>query len=604
MSLVPIGSGAIGDDGGASDVSTVVGSASVPIRISVGAIGNASVPIRVWVVAPEIANGSETVSDGGTAAAVWGIVVEIDDEDVTDDIIGEVTVEAEENAARVADFSIYQPTGTVVVPSEWPGRPVSIWLADMSTGIPVNPMQIFSGVVDLPTVTPRSGIIGLRCTDNRQGHLAAMSRSQIDALLPSARYSTAVFDRGAASLQYANDLLSTAPVAVDLSPHGVMRSTDWAAKETADLSFDEDQILDGSLVVNIAERSGLINRVTVNFGYRFPRMKAEGYEVGYDFLALNMTSFASWVTDMNYFLQRAAVVSALEKSGGSIVSIQWIELPTDPVYLPEIDGYWNPVQAVHDIWCLGFGAVVAFDYAQTHDETYTLTVENAASIAAVGVIPDQLYGALEGVFDDPVAAEQNVLMYRQQMAVIPPKSVAAVAVGLTNSVDPVLSDDTDRAAAEAAIECLVATAMTKIHSAHRQHSVSAAVAANPVIDVDKTIAINAGGVNAQGKVRRLVHRLNPDTGSATTDFDLAICSIAGVGIDHPADTVVAPDGSDAGTSNTLESPDITWNGLYGQDQVFSISFAGVEEIERQKATHAISQTYSAPLYEDILEITL
>lgn len=595
MSLLPLGTGPIGASGDNAE-------AGLPPQT--GPTGIAELPIRVSVVSPAISSGAETVTDAGEQAAVWGVRVEVAGEDVSDSVIGEVVVEAEENAARVADFSLHQPSGTVVTPAAWCGRAVRIWLADMSTGVPTESMLLFSGVVDVPTVTPRSGMITLRCTDNRQGVLAAQDRATIAALLPGARYSPAIFDAGATSLVYAGDLLSTVPMALDLSPDGALRATQWAAKAIPDLSLDDDHVLDESVAVDLAERASLINRVKVRFGYRFPRMKAEGYLVSYDFLALAQTSFAFWVRDGGYFLQRAAVEAAIEQAGGSIISMTWIELPTESVPIPGTGGAWIPIADVHDIWCLGFAAVVSFDYGQQHEEDYDLTVQATASMTAVGVVQDEISGALEGVYDDPVAAEQNVLLFRNKISVIPPKSVATPIAGVTNSVDPVLTTDSDRAAAEAAIETLISIAMTRIHAAHRQHAVSASVPANPVIDLDKTIAIDAQGVTATGKVSRVVHRIDPAAGSAITEFRLAICSIAGVGVVHPADDVVAPVGSSDGTSNTLASPNITWNGQAGQDQVFTISFAGVEEAERAKAIHNIEAVYDAPLFEDVLEIVL
>lgn len=580
------------------------GVATLPLRVVVGKTGGASLPLRVSVVDADIASGLITVADGGAAAAAWGVRVEIGGSDVSADVVGEIVVEAEENAARIADLSLSLAPGTPVQPATWVGRSVRIYLTDGAGG---NAMPLFFGVVDLPKVQLTERRLTLRCTDNRQGVIGGMTRAEITALLPGTRHSPVVFDDGAGSLAYANDRLSTLPVAFDLSPTGALRVTPWAARTLPDLSFDFDQVLDGSLSVDVAERSALTNLVEIDFGYRFPRIKSEGYQIDYDYLALNATSFVYWVRDGNTFLQRAAVEAAIEAAGGAIVSVSWIALPTTAQVIPGVGGApagaWLPNALTDGQFCLGFSAVVSFDYAQQTEETHQITVACAGSIAAVGAVRSTMSGALEGVYDDPTAVEQNILLYRGKVTTIPPKNLAPVVVGLTNSVTGTLTADTNRAAAEAAMETLIAIAGTEIFASHRRNTVSASVPCNPVLDVDKTVAIDAAGVLAKGKARRVVHRLDHAAGTAISAVDLAISSIAGIGFPHTGDTVAAPAGTSAGTSNTLGAPTVTWDGTVGGTNVITVTFPGVEEAERAKAAHTIASSFAAAITEDVFEVT-
>lgn len=582
----------------------LIGSQSIGVLVDVGSLGSTSVGVSISIIDPQIADGDETVTDGGTDAAVWTAVITIDGVDVSDSIIGEVTVEAEESAARIADLALNQPAGTAVDVTDWIGRQVTIDLADFSSGMVLDSMRLFTGLVDVPTVEPRSGMIRLRCTDNRQGALESMTAAQVEALISGARWTPAVFDGAASPFVQAADRLSTVSKALDITPYGSLRLTDWAAKTIADMSFTADDILDGTPSVEIADRSGLINRVDIDFDYRFPRLKSEGYLVSYDYLALAMTSFGYWVKAGNYFLQRAAVEAALGKAGATIISMTWIPLPTTPQQIPPNAGFWLPNPVVDVQYCLGFAAVVAFDYGQEIEESHHITVSAQGSIDRVGTLREQMRGALEGVYADLDAVEQNVLLYRQKITMIPPGNMAPILVGLTNSVDATLTTESDRAAAEAAMGCLISIAMTRIHGAHRRHSVSCAVAANPVIDLDKTVSIVADGITAKGKVRRVVHRLNPDSGEATSEFQLAICKIAGTGFDHGGDSITAPPGTTDGATSTLTNPVINWNGLSGQDGVITIDFSAVDDIERNKADFDFYSAFSAPLPEDVLEITL
>lgn len=598
----PIAAGEALAAGGAP---AATGVAELALVVVVGKTGATALDLRVDVVDSDILSGAETVADRRTTSATWGVRVEIDDVDVSADVIGEVVVEAEEGAARIADLTLALASGEAILPATWIGRAVRIYLTD---GAGANAMPLFSGVVDLPAVRMTERLLALRCTDNLQGVVGGMTRAEIAALLPGTRFSPVVFDDGAGSLAYANDRLSTLPVALDLSTVGALRVTPWLARTLPDLSFDVDQVLDGTPVVDVAERSGMTNQVEIEFGYRFPRIKAEGYQVDYDYLALNSTSFVYWVRDGNTFLQRAAVLAAIEAAGGTVVSASWIALPTTAQVIPGIGGApagaWLPNPLTDVQFCLGFSAVVAFDYAQQIEETHRIVVACEKSVARLGAVRSTMSGALVGEYDDPVAVEQNILLYRGQVTTIPPKNLAPVVVGLTNSVNGTLTTDTDRTAANTAMETLIAIAGTKIFDSHRRHTVSASVPCAPVVDVDKTIAVDAGGVVAKGKTRRVVHRLDAEAGTAITTFDLAICSLAGVGITHAGDTVAAPAGTAAGTTNTLAAPVVTWDGVLGHDNTITIEFPGVEATERDQAIHVIDTAFAAAIVEDVFEVTM
>lgn len=571
---------------------------SLPVRVDISALQTPAVPVIVSIIDPAM-----PVTDGYDVAAVWRLVVKVDGVDVTGSVLGQVTVEAEENAARIADFVLHIPSGTTVTVTEWIGASVVIWLAGDSGGVPVNAVPVFTGLVDTPILTPGSGKIGLRCTDNRQGMIAALSRDAVLNMI-GGYYSPAVFDAGASALLLAGDLLSTVPLALDISPAGELRQTGLAAKFAVDLSLTDDDVLDQSVNFDPADRAGMVNRVTINFGYRFPRQRCEGYAISYDRIALDQTSFGYWVKAGGHFLQRAAVERAIEAAGAAIASITWIELPTHAVKIPGTDGYWLPNESIHNLYCMGFSAIVSFDFNQGQQDNFVLTVENAASIERLGVIPEQMSGALEGVWDDPTAAEHAVLLWKKKISAIPPKSTSLLSVGTISSIDAELTAESDRAAANEAMETLVAIAKTRIAVAHRRHSVSASVPANPFVDLDKTIAIDAQGVTAKGKVRRVVHRFDPDDGSAITDFTLAISAIAGVGYMHPEDDTLAPAGSASGASTPVQAVEITWNGLLGQDDVFTVTFPEVGDDDRQNKETAIPQSYAAYVEEDVLEITL
>lgn len=579
---------------------------SVPIVVTVEApslvvvgTGTASAAIRVSVVPPGILSGAQSVCIGSSgSAAQWAPVVMISGVDVAAQVIGEIRIDAEEGAARIAELTLRPPGGTVLSLPLWTGLPITIDVADISTGTARYAMRLFTGVIDTPSLNQPSRTIGLRCTDDLQGRCDGMSNAALAALI-GGYASPAVFDAAAAGWSFAQDRLSTVAASLDISPEGALRLTPWAAKDPADILLDTGLIGDGSLSTQIADRAGLINEVLVEFDYRFPRVKAEGYPINFQYV--DLTSFATHVSAGDYFLQRAQVESAISAAGGNIESITYTALPTWIIAVGA--GFWSPGPYDATL-CMGFTALVSFDYAQSTTEQHRISVGNALSISAIGLRRETISGALEGVYPDIVAAETNIRIYKGAIGSIPPADIAPVVSGKTKSADVSLSPESDRSAANAAMAALIAVAKTRIWASHRRNSVSASVPLIPAIDVDKTISVDADGVLASGKCTRVTHRLSPDSGEAISEFSIALCAVAGVGITHDEDPTTAPAGTAAEETAIATAPVVTFTNGAAEDRLFSIDFPGVEAVERANATSLLPSSIAAPLAEDVFTVTI
>lgn len=533
-------------------------------------------------------------SGAAGSAGIWTIIVTIAGVDVTARIVGDIRIDAEEDSARVADLTI-APASTSFTVAAWVGKPITIDIAAMHTGSPTSVERLFSGIIDTPVLDLAGRRIGLRCTDDLQGVVEAMDAAAIDAAIPDGYYSPAIFDPAARGWSRAQDRLSTVPASLDLTPSRALRLTAWEPKFAADLAFTAAHLLDNSLSVSIAGAHDLTNSIAIDFGYRFPRVKAETYAVGYDYV--NDGTISAFASALSWFLQRSAVESAIKSAGAKIVAISYTPLPSSGI------GSWIP--SLYDAeLCMGFTATVTFDYGQTIEERHAITVYAPNSIAAVGTRSARLSGALEGVYPPIVAAETSMLLYGNAISSIPPQDTAAGVIGQTVAAEVTLTPDSDRAAADAAMETLIAIAKTKIWASHRHNTVAASVALNPSIDVDKTISIAAPGITAQGKCRSLTHRLSPETGEATTDFAIALCSVAGTGVGHDETPTAAPAGSTPASTTLADAPIVDFNYLAAEDHLLTITFPGVETAERELSVIDIATSYLAPLVEDIFTVTL
>lgn len=575
-----------------------LGTARCALRVGVGETGIAAAQVAVSVLPPAYLSGLEGVCYRTDRAAQWGVLVVVGGVDVSNQVIGDIMVDAEEGSARIAEFTLRPASGTVVSPASWTGRSVEIHVGDASGGALHYLSRLFVGIVDTPTLNHAERTVAVRCTDDLQGRCLGMTRAALQALI-GGYWSAAVFDAAADGWQAAQDIMSTVPAALDISAEGVLRVTPWQAKTVPDLAIGEDLAGAGSIVPTFADRSGMVNEVVVDFGYRFPCVKTECYTVVYD--CVTMLNFAQFLLEDRAFMQRAQIVSALEASGGTVVSITYRALPTWVV--PVGSGYFTPSAADLDL-CMGFTADVSFSYTATTEEQHTISVRNPASIAALGLRTSALTGSLEGVYPDLVAVESGIVLFQNDISGVPPIDLPSAVVGSTNTVAATLTAETDRAAANGAMETLISVAKTKIAASHRRNVVQVTVPLMPVIDVDKTLGLVADGVQVAGKCKRLVHRLSPDSGAAVSDVSIALSSLLGVGVDHPETATTAPDGTSDEATGLSGLPEVTFDSSSGADHTITVTFPAVSTDERGNKVVPMATTVDAPILEDLFSITL
>lgn len=536
----------------------------------------------------------------GSAAARWAAIVTIAGADQSARVVGEIRIDAEEDAARVAEVTIRPPPATAFTVQDWLGKTLTIDLADVASGAPLSVVRLFTGLIDTPTLDLDQRTIGLRCTDDLQGVIDALDNGAIDTLISGAYGSPVIFDPAATGWAYAQDRLSTVPASLSLSPTGSARLTGWAPAGVPHLALTAAHLLDGSLSIALSGRHQLVNQVIATFGFRFPRVKAECYDLNYQYV--DSSTFAAHLAAGNYWLQRSQVEQAIHAAGGTIESITYTDMPATNVSWS--GGIWTPNPAADIFLCQGFQAVVSFDFAQQIEETHVLTIAAPNSISTVGLRADQLSGALEGRYLPIASAEHSAVLYRNRISGVPPLDTATPTAGYTTAAEVTLTTDSDRSAAESAMATLIAIAKTRIWGSHRGNRVSAATPLNPAIDLDQTISIAVSGCSARGKVASLSHRLAPASGEAVTEFSLAICSVSGTGTSHPDTPITAPAGTTPTSTLLTGSPSADFKMGPSEDHSLTVTFPGVESAERARAQVTLTASYDATLTEDPLAITL
>jgi hypothetical protein len=454
----------------------------------------------------------------------WRPVVRLGGQDVSAQLVGQIAVDAEEDAARIAEFAFVPPAGPVS-PMQWVGAAVEIAfaLAD-SGGAALYPLRIFSGIVDVPEFDPVSGRVSMRATDNLQELMSAAARSQIAALI-GGHWSAAVFEADSDNWRYAQDRLSTVPASLDLDPYRSARVSSWQAKGSADITVTDP--IDQSLRCQWANRAQMKNRIDIGFTYRLPRCKRRVIGAGYRYpFSLDQVLIHGYSMPTRDMIEQAVAGTGWQV----VTSIRHIDVPPGPitVNLGNGIGVWSVSPDVAAALSWGFSTRLARRYVQWVEERYTLSVANAASEAALGTIRGAEAAQLAVAFDagawerDAGAAPQ----------------LSALSIGEA-SADPATAGHDDRAAAQAAIATLVARAQRSIWATHRLNAAGCTVPFNAAADLDRTVRIAAGGITAQGKCRRLRHSMDLASGAATTEIEIALGATTAVGL-PPHDDPVAP----------------------------------------------------------------
>ena len=288
-----------------------------------------------------------------------------------------------------------------------------------------------------------------------------MSNSAIDAAIPSSYYSNVIFNSAETGWRRAQDRLSTLASALDLDPSGSLRLTAWAAKVTPDLSFTNAHILDESPGLALASRTALINSVEIDFGYRFPRVKAEGYPITYSYVT--NSTIAAHVAAGNWFLPALRRLRpAIKAAGGTIQSISYDALPND-----HRDFHAGALRLafVYGFYCRCQFRLRAADRGAIHHHGVCAEQHRRRRHAA-----GQAARALEGVYPQVVAAENSMTLYRNDVAASRRWIWRPDIRAYTTAADVTLTTDTNRTAAQNAMQTLIQVAKTRIAGSHRHNS--------------------------------------------------------------------------------------------------------------------------------------
>jgi hypothetical protein len=505
---------------------------------------------------------------GAGHAPNWTARCLIDGADVSAQLVGQASVTAEEGAARVASLTLQPPSGTIA-PLDYVGKTIHLDYVLLIGGVEV-PRRLFTGRIDTPTYHPDTTLLQLDCTDDLQNRVAALDRSVIDALI-GGRYSEAVQGELDDNWDYAQAQLETVAASLDAGASGGMRLTLWEAA-TVWATWGEPDLLYQRATLSLPQRSTLVNRVDIEFDYRYPRLRQRYTTTGWSGTQIEMAP-AGYVYPTQQDIQGAA-----EGTGWTVT--YGIFYPAPAAIPHSSGGFIYPPDDAIDMAILH----LTQRHSQTVTEGYAIRVTAPESITANGELVHALRGALKSEFSGTNW-----------------ESALDIEPLLPTGGDIDWAPDASRATAEYAIQTLLDQANVKILGSHRSARVGNAVLCNPDLDVDKRVAIATAEVSAAGKVASVVHTLDFDAGSAVSAFELAIFGAGGAGILTPDElTPPEPPAEAAATHDWASEVPSMWVNVYGvtpyADALMGLLLNPPENITVEDVPGEGTVTYPNPFY--------
>lgn len=546
----------------------------IPLRQTVRAPASLDLPVVQQVYAPgsvATANAQRyrpIVTVGGAGKAV----------------ISTVRIEQESRSSRIAEFSI---AAAGVDPRTMVDQPVTIDYAVLNAdGSIAFSIRRFTGWVIRPQYDPMAGTLRLYCSNKMQQRIDRMTRAQIDAITPGARWSEKVFGEDREGFDYFNDRLSTLPGDVDCDSYNRFVYKAWAKKPSADATYGGAVVLDAQLFTE--DRSTIVNRIRLRHEVRRERSIIRRLNVGWHY----PRTFCQYSAQSSTLPTRDMIASVLEGTGWLVSSVHYVPLWETAIYTCGVDSV-NFVNYFPNL-CIGFSANIQRRWTQTITETFNIVIESAAALSNP-VEEDQTFGvsydfdvdAFEGVNGDNRTAPLST--FGGGLSLPDGSGLGAerfpIPAGYTLSArGDYYFDNIDRDDWADALECKIEQLRCRILSGARRGGVEFKIPLDPRVDTSQTLAITAP-LTATGKVDHWIEEIDAiGTGGPISTIRIALSDgdaatmvetprLAPAPIAYDPEPTDAPGGLGSAWDNThlgglvaSDPQDPDWSGYVGNYQ--------------------------------------
>lgn len=458
------------------------GTLTAPLTVRVYEIGTLTAALRFNVYNPAVFSDTATLPAPVGAVPAWSVLVMLDDEDVSASLYGTVTVDAEEDASRVATFSL--ALSGAFNPTEKNRKPVTI---DYRIGDTT--WRIFTGRVDATVVDLQNRAIRFDCTDLRTDLLDGASPAQSDALTPTAYHSRVLYGKTPRGRDYLRQRLISYAGNMDLDAVGQLRVRSWSEGAVVKTHTDAD-VFDGSTSISISNATGAgSGRNEVIIETRTQRLRSAKCLINW------------YAADVDYYQPSPEIITEALDNLGEGWQAERAVISVD--------------QNATDKTAIALSAELIRRWVQdvTTTRTYTL---RAAGVAA----------------DAPIASSNRV-------------GIETRYVESSWVDDGVVEQDTEPGSdleeeQQKSIKAALNATRKDILAAHRAHRVEYDIPLDPTIDLHNVYRLSTDSIDAAGQCARVQHIMDLDKGEVTTRISLALYGAGAEAPDVPDDSPLQP----------------------------------------------------------------
>ena len=537
------------------EITNPKGAASLGIQQEIKSKGTYSTGIEQHIY--QSSNATQPSSSAG-----WRVSAKVvlDGTDISENVTGLIRVEAEEGAARIAEF-VYDPDPSTLNITDLVAVPLLIYAGEGANAAGANAAQrlVFQGIVDVPDYDPVTQLIKINATDNLQGRFNSLTREKIETEI-GGYWSVHLFSEDSQGWDYMQERMSTQNYSYDLDVGLSGVKSPWGIMGGASFTYTEDDVYDESLSFSFASIRDIINEVKIGIDFRFQRLRAREEYVRW----MYTQAWCDYLVQPWDLPTKDMLKSAVESTGWALRDISYTDTPSPGWYQCsawDAPRFWSPApygtsEADATKYALGFAAHIQKRWAQTVTEKYEIRVVSNSSIAQFGASTEHIEIGVE--------AEQDISAWEQGDEFLSissmPLSISSGQVAATESGDDILdADEATVAGGRSEMENAQLTAIHKakalIKDSHRNNYVTFSVPVEPSIERHHLISLGTSGVTAQGKVHSFIHSIDMSEGYAYTEITLSLSKIQATGVDSNITVVpspdtepkVVPDGEDPGS---------------------------------------------------------
>jgi hypothetical protein len=539
------------------NVVPITGSVSLTLKHQPASTGQASLTV-------------EYRPQAESAGKQWQLKVWLDGVDVTEQITGQVRIEANKGAARLADF-VFRPFAGPLDPQAYVKKAVVIDYLTYSSGTLQTHHRRFTGIVDEATFDPVTRLVDFVCTDNLQGSLEAQDFTLIDDWV-GGFHSDAVFDETDDGWEYAQQRMSTQPASLDKDVNGQLRKWSWEAKASPDITVTDGDVVDGSIGLTQNTSRDVVNHVDIEFSFAYGRLWQREVRAYWSY----NRAFRDYLVLSSDLPNREMFISAIDKSWW-VKSLAFTPLPPSGTYDTDSGPVnWVINDALRSSLIIGANAVLAKRWVQDVEEDYLITVTAPASIARFGEAKQVNRYAYQIPIDDSFEQVQQSTPALNEYGSLSTSSYLPPPAGAERVGDDYYLDDDKRSQFNEAIKTVQAIATTDILRSHHQNEVTVTTLLNPYVDIGQTVAVDTAPIDATGTLGQMVEVYDIDAGRAHSTLSVNVFApdVADQnddGITLPAQPATEPDEADTdmdlqtylGGSDVTVPHDPDWRGFLG-----------------------------------------